>query len=137
MVVVDGVTVGNLDLSSCDIPTDVHALQWYSDHGELERVGGKNERLLALPKWAIACTSVWQVAYDRHRNPPAPTPEQVEANARAWRDNLLAACDWTQLPDTQLTDSQKQLWAAYRQSLRDVTTQVGFPTNIEWPTPPQ
>jgi len=54
-------------------------------------------------------------------------------NARAGRDRLLAACDWTQLPDAQCDSSA---WAAYRQALRDLTDQPGFPENINWPTPP-
>jgi hypothetical protein len=52
---------------------------------------------------------------------------------RIKRDELLAASDWTQLPDVQL--STKEAWAAYRQALRDVTNQPD-PFNITWPEPP-
>ena len=38
---------------------------------------------------------------------------------RQWRDILLAQSDWTQLPDSPLSDSVKQQWADYRQQLRD------------------
>ena len=38
---------------------------------------------------------------------------------RAWRDDLLAESDWTQMPDSPLTDSKKAEWATYRQQLRD------------------
>jgi hypothetical protein len=51
------------------------------------------------------------------------------------RKLLLSGSDWTQLPDVPLTT--KTAWAAYRQALRDITTQVGYPTEIIWPTPPQ
>ncbi|CUH67961.1 hypothetical protein TG4357_03308 [Thalassovita gelatinovora] len=54
-------------------------------------------------------------------------------NARAGRDRLLAACDWTQLPDAQCDSSA---WAAYRQALRDLTDQAGFPHQINWPAKP-
>lgn len=50
------------------------------------------------------------------------------------RDKLLAASDWTQLPDVTLAN--KSEWATYRQELRDITTQID-PFNIIWPTPPQ
>jgi hypothetical protein len=54
--------------------------------------------------------------------------------ARERRNALLAACDWTQLPDVDL--KTKTAWATYRQALRDVTEQPGFPTTVQWPTPP-
>ena len=50
------------------------------------------------------------------------------------RDRLLAECDWTQLPD--VPDATKTKWQRYRQALRDITAQPGFPERIEWPTPP-
>ena len=38
---------------------------------------------------------------------------------RMFRDSLLAQSDWTQMPDSPLTDSKKLEWATYRQALRD------------------
>lgn len=55
--------------------------------------------------------------------------------ARATRDTFLQQSDWTQLPDVPL--ATKTAWAEYRQALRDVTSQAGFPTDVLWPTPPQ
>lgn len=52
---------------------------------------------------------------------------------RIERNGLLAACDWTQLPDS--TISNAEAWAEYRQALRDITTQTD-PTNITWPVAP-
>lgn len=49
------------------------------------------------------------------------------------RNQLLAASDWTQLPDVPL--ATKEAWAIYRQALRDITEQPD-PFNIIWPTPP-
>jgi len=60
------------------------------------------------------------------------TPEQ----ARFDRDGRLARCDWTQLADAPLTSAQKAAWRDYRQALRDVPKQAGFPTAIEWPVAP-
>ena len=59
-----------------------------------------------------------------------------EALARLERDELLAQCDWTQLPDSPLDSTTKASWATYRTALRDVTEQSGFPTDITWPTAP-
>lgn len=49
------------------------------------------------------------------------------------RNILLANSDWTQMPDVAIAN--KTEWAAYRQALRDITTQAD-PFNIVWPTPP-
>lgn len=51
------------------------------------------------------------------------------------RNALLVASDYTQLPDSPLTDTKKQEWAIYRQQLRDLPTTVDL-TNITWPSKP-
>lgn len=53
---------------------------------------------------------------------------------RKQRNALLAVSDWTQVPDAPV---DQQAWAAYRQSLRDVTQQAGFPNDVTWPTQPE
>lgn len=68
---------------------------------------------------------------------PEPTEEQQEMQVRAARNSLLDLCDWTQLPDAPLTSEQKQAWAEYRQALRDVPEQAGFPENVVWPSTPE
>jgi len=59
------------------------------------------------------------------------------ANAvRIQRGELLVASDWTQVDDSPLTNIKKAEWASYRQALRDVTAQTGFPWTITWPDAP-
>lgn len=53
------------------------------------------------------------------------------------RQRLLASSDWTQLPNGPLTQEQQIAWATYRQQLRDITAQSGYPTNVIWPVAPQ
>lgn len=53
---------------------------------------------------------------------------------RQKRDTLLQQSDWTQLPDAPINN--KEAWATYRQILRDITTQSGFPESLIWPTKP-
>jgi hypothetical protein len=50
------------------------------------------------------------------------------------RNMRLSWSDWTQMPDVEISD--KTAWATYRQALRDVPTQAGFPFSIQWPQPP-
>jgi hypothetical protein len=59
----------------------------------------------------------------------------AENEVRAKREVLLQQSDWTQLPDVPL--ETKTEWATYRQELRDITDQPGYPFNVVWPTPPQ
>lgn len=59
--------------------------------------------------------------------------EAVEILARETRDLLLQQSDWTQVPDAPVDAA---VWATYRQSLRDLPSQQGFPDNIAWPDRP-
>lgn len=60
--------IGGLDLSTCDVPISVHALQWYETEGELEfvenpdRTKPQNEIITTLPDWADSCVVVWNAA---------------------------------------------------------------------------
>lgn len=59
---------------------------------------------------------------------------EAQANTvRAERNRLLTESDWTQVADAPV---DRTAWAGYRQSLRDVTAQAGFPFNIVWPEQP-
>ena len=59
--------------------------------------------------------------------------EQQASSVRITRNARLADCDWTQVADSPV---DKTVWATYRQSLRDITSQPGFPWEITWPTSP-
>lgn len=55
-------------------------------------------------------------------------------DVRDKRNSLLAQTDWTQNAD--VPQATKDKYAAYRQALRDIPTQAGFPDTIVWPVPP-
>lgn len=57
-----------------------------------------------------------------------------EAPVRNQRDQLLAQTDWTQSADVPATTAAR--YAAYRQALRDLPEQAGWPLDVQWPTPP-
>jgi hypothetical protein len=59
------------------------------------------------------------------------------ANVLPKRQKLLYSSDWTQIPNGPLTQQQQEAWAVYRQQLRDIPQQSGYPFNVVWPTPPQ
>ena len=64
------------------------------------------------------------------------TDEEIASQVRSDRDSLLARSDWTQMPDSALSDSKKKEWVAYRKSLRDIPSQSGFPKEVTWPERP-
>ena len=59
--------------------------------------------------------------------------EIAERNIRSRRDGLLQETDWMALSDSTMTPE----WASYRQALRDITAQEGFPYSVTWPTKPE
>jgi len=77
--------------------------------------------------------------------PDAPAPEKPDYNpdqkaldaeadeVRSERDKLLAATDWTQVADAPVDQAA---YAEYRQALRDVPEQAGFPSDVDWPEKP-
>lgn len=79
--------------------------------------------------------------YDAETNTfSGPTDAEQDAldmqSLRSQRDVLLAQSDWTQMPDSPLTDTKKQEWATYRQQLRDLPENITDPSNPTWPTKP-
>ena len=74
----------------------------------------------------------WEVT-DSSAEEIAERTEAKAAEVRADRNQRLAACDWTQLPDSP---ADHEAWAAYRQALRDIPEQEGFPWGINWPEEP-
>jgi hypothetical protein len=65
------------------------------------------------------------------------TDAEKQNEARSNRDGLLYRSDWSVISDSPLSDSDKTAWQTYRQALRDVPAQAGFPDNITWPTKPE
>lgn len=52
------------------------------------------------------------------------------------RNTLLTESDWTQIPNNPLTVEQQAAWATYRQELRDIPEQSGYPFNVVFPVAP-
>ena len=85
---------------------------------------------LAGPIYSFSGTAVERV-YTVEAIPDAEKAAQV----RAERNDKLSATDWTQGKD--IPDNISTAWANYRQALRDVPSQEGFPWTVQWPTQPE
>jgi len=111
------------------------------DIGTLINFPPENYDIVDIPTGGIAgawsmCGIGWSYINGQFVEPPEPEQplEQLAAAARSRRDSLLAQTDWTQAAD--VPQATKDLWAPYRQALRDVPQQSGFPTEIVWPVKP-
>lgn len=107
-----------------------------------EQIVDKIVENVPLSKWTapvnVAAEGLLGVANTAtYSGPPEPIKRISAADrVRFERQALLSYCDWTQIPDAPLTAEQKQAWAVYRQALRDVPAQAGFPDNVNWPEKP-
>lgn len=75
---------------------------------------------------------VWNVV-DATSDEIAKHVEQASSNIRADRDDLLSQSDWRVIKAQETGVDMSAAWVKYRQALRDVPSQSGFPTNITWP----
>ena len=73
-------------------------------------------------------TGRWVIGYTAENKPQ----DQAEDAVRNKRDQLLAETDWMALSDVTMSTEMQ----SYRQALRDITEQTGFPTSVTWPTKP-
>ena len=81
----------------------------------------------------VAFTAAEETARDAEEAAwTAGADDRAAADARDKRNDLLAATDWTANSDVTMTTEM----TAYRQALRDITSQSGWPTTINWPTAP-
>jgi hypothetical protein len=132
----DHVFYNNLDLSSCSIPNDIHALQWQDTAGWIEYKSPlvENLNITELPVWVNCCMNKWTEA----NTPPPNTAEQNKQVAIF----KLQSTDWATIPD--VSDSTKsnpylsnaQDFVTYRNAVRQYAINP-IPGVINWPTVPQ
>lgn len=95
------------------------------------------------PEAAVWCNSrgdcsIQQVdgKYQIVENPPVSL-EILAENARSERDRRLAEADYYMMPDYPSDPNNIEKMKAYRQALRDITKQEGFPSKFTWPDVPK
>lgn len=101
-------------------------------------VGDKYEKIVpgALE---LGADSVWRQSWDVIKlttEEKAVVEWQQASRIRSEVQAKLQASDWTQLPDAPLGTEKKTEWVGYRQELRDLTAQEGFPWEVVWPEAP-
>ena len=107
----------------------------YSQRSGVEQIEGKWYTKYILGPVFIdqVIDGVTKTAAEQEAEYKAIKDAEQAKSVRQQRDAKLAECDWTQLADAPV---DKAVWATYRQTLRDVPTQEGFPWTITWPDAP-
>jgi hypothetical protein len=62
--------------------------------------------------------------------------DRLRFEIRKERDERLAACDWVVAKYTERAMTVPEAWVDYRQALRDIPNQIGFPLAVQWPDEP-
>lgn len=109
--------------------------QYDAEFQEAKEITPTLNGVVATQAWKIVekFTDEEKVAYIAKRD--ADRLEAQKAAVRAERNAKLTATDWTQGKD--IPDAVSAVWATYRQALRDVPAQAGFPWSVEWPAKPE
>lgn len=129
----DGIFYYGLDLPSCNIPSNVRCLQWSNTTGHIEfKDASPNQSINELPDWAESCVEKWEEEDYAHKNPPAPTPEEILAFNKLKAKGLLLDSDWAMLPDVALQN--KEAWQEYRAAIRPIALEPIL--DPVWPVKP-
>jgi len=85
-----------------------------------------------LARWNGSAWAV-ETAPEEETGPETPSTPTKDIITRSERNELLSASDWTQVADSPV---DRNAWATYRQLLRNVPAQAGFPASVTWPVEP-
>jgi len=100
----------------------------YSMRQGVEQIDGKwHTKYVLGPIFTGETAAADEVAYKAMKD------AEQSASVRASRTERLKESDWTQIADST---ADKPTWATYRQALRDITAQSGFPWTVTWPDAP-
>lgn len=106
----------------------------YSQRSGVEQINGKwYTKYILGPVFtdtAEATAAQQEAAYKAQKD------AEFAKAVRSSRDKLLADCDWVVVKAVESGQSVPAAWGTYRQALRDITKQIGFPTTIDWPVMP-
>lgn len=159
IILVEGIGLQFVFTVPPTIPRDMRTLWYANGAGEMEyfdKVANQNTTFTdkEYDDFVAPFVSLWEAEKGRRDREAADAEaarlaeyNSIEARAerlRAERDRRISVTDYLMTPDYPLTEEQRAAWSAYRQALRDITEQPGFPwlgggtddTECPWPEPP-
>jgi len=110
----------------------------YSQASGVEQIDGKWYTKYVLGPVFVDTTveGVTTTALEHETAYKATKDAEQAKSVRTTRDTKLAECDWRVIKAAETATTLDAAWATYRQALRDVTAQSGFPWTITWPDAP-
>jgi len=86
-----------------------------------------------MPVLVNGVWSITKTVVNKNQDQIAADTVSKSVEVREQRNRLLTESDWTQVLDAPV---DRTAWSTYRQALRDITAQEGFPWDITWPVKP-
>lgn len=151
IICVDGECISIESKLSFVLENNIHSIQW--DHvnkkGEIEyKDGSPNKKIDTIEKYKYFI-EVFNLQAEENQRRITEEQKQSEINTdweaifKSIRNGKLYESDWTQMPDNNLSEEQKNQWRIYRQSLRDLPEKISDykllckdSTHNDWPKPP-
>lgn len=103
---------------------------------DVERIFG-NKACQASPLTTVVSDDGMEIVSFTPLPEREKSDDELAAEIRAARDVLLSETDHLVMPDYPISEEDLSLVKAYRQALRDITEQEGFPRSVEWPEKPE
>nr|DAQ74798.1 MAG TPA: tail assembly chaperone protein [Caudoviricetes sp.] len=94
------------------------------------------EQRIAFGEWNEETKKQFNVTEEEYDPIDEMSDDQVASMVRRQRDSKLSETDYYMQPDYPSTPDGIEALKTYRQALRDITKQSGFPRNVEWPAVP-
>ena len=113
-----------------EVESTINLFEYYYNGDRLNKLPNKPSDFYV---WNLE-KEVWVYSDEIYNNFITLKKEEIVVE----RNTLLLSSDWTELPSAfqRLGESKVAEWQLYRQQLRDITTQEGYPFNVIWPTQP-
>lgn len=113
----------------------VYKTEKYTSEYYLRQAIFKHERL-SFGKLTPAFMKEHEITEEEYNPEDEWTDDQWATMVRRKRDSLISGTDYYILPDYPSTPDGIEAVKQYRQDLRDITLQSGFPRNVQWPSLP-
>jgi len=105
-------------------------MKYFLDENDKIRGVEEDQNFLVQPEWKELTE---EEALKKAK--PCLSEKELKKSIRAERNYLLSESDWTVLPDSLVSNKEK--WFNYRNDLRNITDQEGFPEKVSWPKKPE
>lgn len=125
---------------NCSFPSNGPSNEWMQENNCLEVITWKQhdnstQKLSPIDPYIEDEQVYTVIVVEKTQEELNAQTAAAASQVRAQRDHLLAESDWTQGKD--IPDEISSVWAVYRQALRDITSQAGFPTDVAFPAKPE